>query len=124
MRKHYFYISIALFIISAWLFIILFSGCAPSPKFCPECLQAIEDRPYIPGKYTCLHKSRDYCLCLKKQGYDARVVIGDVRGCEVPHAWVAICRGEKVYFCEPTWGWGCWEAKHWTDRVSAKRDFK
>lgn len=116
MRKQYLYISIALFAVSILLFIAMFSGCAHSPEFCPECLQAVEDRPCVPGKYTCLHKSGDYCQCLKKQGYDARIVIGDVRGCEVPHAWIEIHQDEKIYWEDPTWGWGCWEKSKWGDR--------
>ncbi len=97
MRKQYLYISIALFAVSILLFIAMFSGCTHSPEVCPKCLQTVEDRPCVPSKYTCLHKSTDYCQCLKEHDHDAYVVIGDVRGCNVPHIWIAIIHEGRIY---------------------------
>jgi len=124
MRRTYPYIFMTLFAISAWLLMVIFSGCAPSFNPNPDCLRAIEDRPYVPGEYTCWQKSKDACKCLKENGYDARVVIGNVRGYDVRHAWVEIKYEGKIYWLEPTWGWGCWEKSKWTDRtvINAKAD--
>lgn len=81
-----------------------------------DCLQIIEDRPYIPDYYTCQHKSRDVIRCLSEYEYSARTVIGKVRGYEVPHVWVEIVYEDEIYWYDPTWNWGCWKASLWTDR--------
>ena len=104
MRKH-FCILLALSLL----------GCAPSWPG-PDACKYIKDRAYTEGTYTCLHKSKDYCNCLKEQGYTSRVVVGSIRGIERDHAWVEIEKDNKVYWCENTWLWGCWEADLWTDR--------
>ena len=59
-----------------WLLIIILTGCGGLQLPCGE----VEDRPYIQGVYTCMHKSQDYAQCLRDYGYDAHVVIDKVRG--------------------------------------------
>ena len=110
------YLSLICFAIGIWAFSMLLTGCSSSFTPCPDYLRAIENRPYIPGKYTCLHKSRDYVQYLNEYGYDARMVIGQVRGYKVPHAWVEVIHEGKTYWIDPTWGYGCWKASQWSDR--------
>lgn len=119
--KQYLYIAFGCFVIATWALFVLLSGCAPSFNPQPDCLQVIKNRPYISGEYTCLDKSRDTCQCLIGNGYDAYVIHGLVRGIARLHAWNEIQDGEKTYWLDPTWEWGCWEKSKWTDRSAILR---
>lgn len=117
--KQYLYISIACFVISAWLLTIIFSGCAFNPR--PDCLQTIEDVPCIPGIYMCQYKSRDACKCLREHGYDAHVIVWDIEGTDIAHIGVEIIHEGETYWYDPTWvsrdpKYGCWKTSLWTDR--------
>jgi hypothetical protein len=120
MRRYLYGTLVCLTIIAAIGLFLLLSGCAPKFESCWPGLDTcknVKDRAYVKGTYTCLHKSRDYSQCLKEQGYESRVVIGSVRGYEREHAWVEVEEDGKVFWCEPTWDWGCWEASLWSDRT-------
>ncbi|MCK4826477.1 hypothetical protein KA005_62625 [bacterium] len=119
--KQYLYIAFGCFVIAVWTFSILLLGCVPHFNPCPDYLKTIEDRPYIVSTYTCLHKSKDAFKCLRKHGYDARVVCGPVEGLERHHCWVEIKHEGEIYWYDPTWigqdaRCGCWKASLWTDR--------
>lgn len=119
MRRYLYGAIVCLAIIAGIGLFLLASGCAPTFESCwPgfDICKNVKDRAYQEGTYTCLHKSRDYCQCLKEHGYESRVVVGSVRGYEREHAWVEVEEDNKVFWCESTWLWGCWKTNLWTDR--------
>jgi len=68
------------------------------------------------GRWGCCDKSVAYCKVLIKEGYDAHVVVGDVRAYDDFHAWVEILLAEKIFWCDPAWGMKFKPVSHWRDR--------
>jgi len=126
--RQYLYISIVCFVISAWLLSILLLGCVPPFNPRSDCLQAIEDAPYVSGSYNCQSKSKDAYKCLRENGYDACVVCGLVKGLERYHCWIEINHESEIYWYDPTWvasdpRYGCWKKSQWVDRKVVRHEY-
>jgi hypothetical protein len=94
----------------------------------PDCLKAIEDKSYNSDTYACRHKAKDAYKCLKKHGYDVKVVRGPVDGWEAYHIWIELTHEDELYWYDPTWynadpaKYGCYKASQWKDRKVVRNE--
>lgn len=95
------------------------AGCTHFHPVCPG--DPYQAQPYIKGVYTYSDIAADHSQHLNACGYDTRVIVGNVQGLPVPHAWVEVQNKGQMYWIDATWQWGCFPASQWTDRVAKWR---
>lgn len=94
----------------------------------PDCLKAIEDKPYDSDTCACRHKAKDAYKCLKKHDHNVKVVRGPVEGLQSYHVWIELEHEGELYWYDPTWynedpaKYGCSKAVYWTGRMVVRNE--